>query len=70
MFAMRYFRYINAYLCILVFSTTVLGESLLGFFNNNEVPATSLEKCQVSGVVGTSQFLRRAYQACEQHYAE
>ena len=67
---MRSFRYVSANLCILIFPTIVLGKSMLGFFNENGVPATSLEKRQVSGVVGTSQFLRRAYQACEQQYAE
>jgi hypothetical protein len=64
-FAMRIFRYINAKSCIQALPTLVLNKFWSGFSDDDVVPATSIEKRQVSGVVATSQFLRRAYQACE-----
>ena len=56
----------NITLCLFALTTVVLSRSLFNFIAEQEETATKLENRQVSGVIGTSQFLRRAYQACKQ----
>ena len=52
--------------CIFVLTTAVLSRSLFTFIAEQEEKTTRLENRQITGVIGTSQFLRRAYQACKQ----
>ena len=56
----------NITLRLLALTTVVLSKSLFNFIAERDETATKLEDRQVSGVIGTSQFLRRAYQACKQ----
>jgi len=63
---MRCFHRTSPALGMLSLATAVSIMSLFSYRDNNRVSATNLEARQVSGVVGTSQFLRRAYQACKQ----
>ncbi len=63
---MRYFHRTSPALGMLSLAMAVSIMSLFSYRDNNRVSATNLEARQVSGVVGTSQFLRRAYQACKQ----
>ena len=52
-------------LCLFALTTAVLSRSLFNFIAEQEETATNLETRQVPGVIATSQFLRRAYQACK-----
>jgi len=58
---MRYFHRTSPALGTVSLATAVSIMSLFSYRENNRVSATNLEACQISGVVGTSQFLRRAY---------
>ena len=53
-------------LCLFVLATVVLSRSHFDFIAGHEETATNLETRQVTGVIATTQFLRRAYQACNQ----
>ena len=46
-------------------TTVVLSSSRFNFIAEQEGTAPNLETRQVTGVIATSQFLRRAYQACK-----
>lgn len=62
-------RQLSASLCILYLTTIVLSKPLLEYLNDYKTLKKSLWKRQVTGttgVIATSSFLRRAYQACEQ----
>lgn len=52
--------------CLVVLTTAVLSRSLFTFIAEQEKKTTRLENRQITGVISTSQFLRRAYQACKQ----
>ena len=63
---MQLFRAPDIPLCLFVLTTAVLSRSFITFIAEQEENTTRLENRQITGVIGTSQFLRRAYQACKQ----
>ena len=63
---MHFFRVTDITFCLFVLTTAVLSRSLFTFIAEQEEKTTRLENRQITGVIGTSQFLRRAYQACKQ----
>lgn len=62
---MRLFRCLCASLYIFFLDTTVLSKPFLKYLSTLKPLLSHIHKRQVSGVVGTAQFLRRAYQACK-----
>ena len=63
---MHFFLGTDITFCLFVLTTTVLSRFSFNSIAEQEETATNLETRQVSGVISTSQFLRRAYQACKQ----
>ena len=63
---MQIFFSTHMILCLFVLAIVVLSSSHFDFTAEQEETATILETRQVTGVIATSQFLRRAYQACKQ----
>ena len=63
---MQLFHSTDITLCLFVLTTAVLSRSFIALIAEQEEKTTRLENRQITGVIGTSQFLRRAYQACKQ----
>lgn len=60
---MRLFQFVYTQLTIFLLSTAVEGNTIFGDIFHH--PTTDLKTRQTPATFGTSQFLRRAYQACE-----
>ena len=56
---MQLFRAPDIPLCLFVLTTAVLSRSFITFIAEKEEKTTRLENRQITGVIGTSQFLRR-----------